>query len=223
MKYLLAVLALAAASLWWRILDVGDHGIHLASPSGVTVALISGPHGRILIAGGHDPVAASAWLGRALPFHVRKLDALVVTDFRRLAAGTVPELLSRYRVARLLVPSGARRTALSQQIRAMAWRSGAQFIPVASPTELDDGLHRIQLLPVLEEGRLVVLLDGPSGSLALAHAEDAHLALGLAPARLVYRELPTLPVASDIALAAPGPLPGRPEAADLSQDSLDLP
>jgi hypothetical protein len=224
MKYFLLICSLAAVALWWRILNVESHGIRLAAPSGVAVALISGPLGRTLVAGGHDPLATSTWLGRSLPFYVRHLDALVVTDFRKLAAGSVPELLKRYRVGHLMVPTVAKRTALSQQIRALAWKYGTPLISVSTPLELHDGLHRIRLLPVLEEGRLLVVVDGPSGSLVLAHAEDAAFTQPLSPSRLVYRELPsTQPPEGTALLILPGPMPGRQDIADLSLSPIDLP
>lgn len=224
MRYLLLMLSIATATLWWRILDRQEYSVRLAAPSGVTVALISGPNGRTLVAGGHDPLAASAWLGGSLPFYVRQLDALVITDFCRLAAGSVPELLSRYTIGHLLIPTTAKRTALSQRIRALAWRSGAQLVSVRTPLEIYDGLHSIQLLPVLEEGRLLVLVNGPSGSMALAHAEDASLALQLYPQRLIYREMPiSAPPSATAVLMFPGPVADRPDAVDLSQTSIVLP
>ncbi len=224
MKYLLVLLCVACIALWVRLLTEDAPGMRFAAPSGTTVALVSGPRGRILVSGGHDPPAMTTWLGKNLPFHVREIDALIVTDFGRTFSGSVPEILRRYRVGWLMVPSTIRRTALSQQVRALARQLGARVAAVTSPLELEDGLHRLQLLPVLGEDRLLVLIDGPAGRLVVAHVEDATDATRFQPSILVFRQLPAGPISYKAGIVAmPGPGTEYPQALDFSRQDLWLP
>jgi competence protein ComEC len=76
-------------------------------------ALIQSPTGRTLLVtglsatGGREPLMP----GKLLPFWQRRLDALVLASVDEAALAGVPEVLARYRVERLLIPSAVARQA----------------------------------------------------------------------------------------------------------------
>lgn len=137
-----SVLRLPDGKLHVRFLDVGEG----------SATLITTPDGRqVLIDGGPSPTALSAALGRALPFHDRQLELVVLTQPASAYLDGLVLLTERYRLAQVLQPVSEGKTRAYEEWQR---RLQAAEVPIVQAEPgLRVELGRGAVLDVLGTGR----------------------------------------------------------------------
>jgi beta-lactamase superfamily II metal-dependent hydrolase len=87
-----------------KVLDVGEKGSAtlVRAPGGATILIDTGPDASILRA-----------LGTALPPWQRRIDLVILTSTKKSSVGGLPDVLSRYKVARQLAIDKSKRLVLA--------------------------------------------------------------------------------------------------------------
>lgn len=168
-----------AALVWIGAISRPDGLLHvhfLAVGEGNAV-LIQTPRGaHILIDGGENPTRLQTALGDRLPYFVRDLDLLFITEPKSTTIAALPSLLDRYNVRSVLTNGQPADTGTYRALQAALRRSAApvQRIMAGWQIETDDGVQIAVISPADVLGERATYDDAPL-ILRLAFGEASFL------------------------------------------------
>lgn len=116
-KWVILPLLIATSVVWMAALNIPDDRLHVSIldvGQGDAILIQTPGHQNILIDGGPDPQAISLELGKRLPFWVRTIDLVMLTQPQADHLTGLIEVLHRYRVLQAIEPEISYRSSIYQ-------------------------------------------------------------------------------------------------------------